>query len=237
MNRIPTRVLVLIVTTVTLASLALGQSWSGPGAKIPWFWLAVCLAAELLWVKLPLGKSCVTMASAAHFAALLVLPRGEAMLATAVSGLVAELLVLRKPPVRAVFNSGQATLAVGAASLTLTALGFVGPNVAHPDNLPALAAGALVYFIVNTGFVSLAIALDQRLAPVAAWRTNFGTREELLSNGALFSLGAMVAGLHHVTGFSALVLATMPLLVVWQAYRHAMDARRPRIEEDLKQAA
>ena len=237
MNRVPTRVLVLVVTTITLGTIATAASWGGPAAAIPWYWLAVCFTAELLWVKLPLGRSCVTMASAAHFAALLVLPRGEAMLATALSGLMAEFLVLRKPAHRALFNTSQATLAVGAASLTLAALGGALPASGSIPNLLALAAGGLVYFAVNTGAVSAAIALDQRVGFAGAWRTNFGTREELVSNGALFSLGAMVAALHPVSGFPAVVLALLPMLVTWQAYRSYHEARAEKRREEVREAA
>jgi hypothetical protein len=207
-------------------------------APFPWFWLVVCFASEVLWVKLPLGRSCVTMASAAHFAALLVLPRGEAMLAAGLSGLAAELMVLRKPVHRAAFNSGQATLAVGAASLVIAALGPALPGLGPLPNLLALLAAGGAYFAVNTGAVSIAISLDRRIGVGSAWLTNFGTWEEVQSNGALFSLGAMVAGLFHVSGVPVVLLATLPLLVTWQAYRAHLAARiQSRGEEETRQAA
>lgn len=228
MNRTPIRVLVLVAVTVATAALATGLSWPDPGPRIPWLWLAVCFAAELLWVRLPLGGSCVTMAMAAHFAALLLLPRGEAMLAALVSGLVAERLALRKPALRALFNSAQATLAVGAASFTIAALGAVLPASGPVPNLLAVAAGGAAYFLVNTGAVSLAIALDRRVPVLDAWRTNFGTRGELTSAGALVSLGTLIAGLLPASGLPVLALGVLPVLVTWQSFRGWLEARQPR---------
>src|SRR5437867_2078857 len=113
----PARGLALAALSVTLAVIATAASWTRPPGSELGFWVAACFAGELLWVRLPLGRATLSMASACNFAALLLLPRAEAMLAAAGASLVAELLVMRKPPARLLFNAGQTALAVGAAGL------------------------------------------------------------------------------------------------------------------------
>src|SRR5262249_47366864 len=137
-----------------------------------WFWVATCFAGELLWVRLPLGRATLSMASACNFAALLLLPRGEAMLAAAAATVGAELLFMRKPPVRVLFNTGQTVLAVGAGGAAyhaLAAFGHGGATTVVQSGLLALAAGAAAYAVVNTVAVSLAVGITERVAPWRAW--------------------------------------------------------------------
>lgn len=226
------RILALVGATVALAVAFLLASWSGAADGRFAFWFGACLLGELLWVRMPVGRATVSMASCFHFAAVLALPAGQAMAATALSGLLAELVVLRKAPLRAVFNSAQSALAVGAAAgmLALTPGDPMGGGAG--DLLRLLAAGA-AYFVVNTGAVSAAVALSEGITPAAAWRANFGNLYEVLSNGALFSLGTLVASGVAAHGPVALVVAALPLWVAFEGYRRstrALGAQPPRAE-------
>jgi hypothetical protein len=212
----------LATAGIMLATLAIVASWAGPFGKAWWFWLGACFAGELLWVRLPLGRATLSMASACNFAALLVLPRAEAMLAAAAAGLVAEAVVLRKHPTRFLYNAGHAALAVGAGSIVYHSL--AGPETTllagfSPAGLVPLIAAALTYTLINTGAVSLAVGLTERVSPWRAWWANFGSLYELLSNSALFSLGALLALLYALGGALGTVLVSGPLLLAHESYR------------------
>ena len=218
----------LAAITVTLAAIAAAASWPHSPGEGFWFWVVACLAGELLWVRLPLGRATLSMASACNFAALLLLPRGEAMLAAAAASLAAELLVMRKPPVRFMFNAGQTVLAVGAGGLVYHAL--AGPAMLHPaaistSGLVPLGLAALAYAFVNTGAVSLAVGLTERVAPWRAWWANFGSLYELLSTSALFSLGALLAVLYSLAGPLGTALVSLPLLLAHDSYRRYLERR------------
>lgn len=219
--------LLLVAGTVGLAGAAIGCEWSGATAEAFWFWFGACLVGELLWVRLPFGQVTVSMASCFHFATLILLPREQAMLVCLLTGPVMELIVLRKPLIRAMFNGGQAALSVGAASWTLAAVAAWRPSgdTLAGFGLLALIAAAITYFVVNSGLVSLAVALHERARFVQVWRINFGTDHELLSNGALFSLGALLASAAAAHGYSGAVLVILPLTVAFQAYRWHVQAR------------
>jgi putative nucleotidyltransferase with HDIG domain len=89
-----------------------------------------------------------------------------AVLATALSHLVAQAIILKKHPVKAAFNVSQLTLAIGVGSVVYRALN--GPvfywlgNVGFrfvPVLLPLLGL-IITYFIANMALVSAVIALD-----------------------------------------------------------------------------
>jgi hypothetical protein len=217
-----------IVATVTaaagLAAVALAGSWTGPPSPALWFWAGACLMSELLWVRLPVGEATISMATCFNFAAMIVLPRAEAMMAVGLSVAVAELTFVRKPPIRVLFNVGQAMLAVAAGALAFTLL---ADDARDPAALfsalhfaPFVLAG-LVYSIVNTGAVSVPIALTERIPPWRAWRRNFGNGFELLSRGALLSLGVLVAIQYAFMGPLGTLLVVLPLLLARYSYeRH-----------------
>ena len=233
------RVLPFVVGTVALAALTTASTWTGPVAAAFWFWLAACLVGELMWVRLSVGRVTVSMASCFHFASLLSLPVGQAMLAAALSGVLAEAVFVRKPLIRALFNGAQAALSVGAASVTLTLLSRVHPpgQPIVDFGLPAMIAAAAIYALVNSGLVSLAVALHERIALAHAWRANFGTRYEALSNGALFSLGALLAGTAARQGIAGALLIILPLLIAFDGYRRYAGSRAVEESPSVAKAA
>ncbi|MBI5710674.1 MAG: hypothetical protein HZC42_10280 [Candidatus Eisenbacteria bacterium] len=182
-----------------------------------------------MWLRLPLGGATLTMASCCNFAALLVLPRGHAMAATALAAAVAELIVMRKPPRRVLFNAGQSALAVGAAASVFGALRGPGPPPLEVTPWAAFVAAAAAFALVNYGAVSVAVALSERVSPLTAWRRNFGNAYDLLSSGALFSLGILLAVHYTMAGARMTALAVLPLVLGWVSYRRFL-AEPPQVE-------
>jgi hypothetical protein len=237
MTRTPsTRVLVLVAATAALAAVVMVTQWRTPLSHHFWFWFAACLVGEMLWVRLPVGHATASMASCFHFAAMLVLPGGQAVVIAAVTGFAAELGFMKKPPVRAIFNASQAALAVAAASACLVALGteaaardplatLAGPISGHPLRL---LAAATAYFAVNKAAVTTAVALHDRLPWARVWNANFGGWYELLANGALFSLGALLASHYSVSGIGGTLLIALPLFAIHEGYRRHMQRRSGR---------
>ena len=223
----------VVTATVTLSLLTIAASSTGPPGREMWYWFAACLAGELLWLRLPLDRATVSMAACFNFAALLLLSRSDAMLAVALSVLAAELLFMRKPPIRALFNAAQSSLAAGAASLTIMALSGTSHDpaalLAHLRLIP-LVAGAACYYMVNRAAVSLAIGVNQGISPVKAWRANFGSHHELLSSATLFSLGTLVAVCHRLTGFVGAAVVVLPLVVACDAYRRHLERAASGLE-------
>jgi hypothetical protein len=213
----------LVVACVAAAAAALlALAWEGPPGPAFWFWLAACMAGEALWLRLPHGGATLSMGSCMNVAALLVLPPHEAMLATALATLLVEGTLMRKPAIRAVYNASHTVLAVGAAALVARNWPAVGDAIA----LPAMIAAAFVYYVLNRLAVSAAVAMHERASLAEAFLRNFGHRHEMVSSGAVFSLGILL-GLHYgSTGIAGTLLVVLPLFVAFDGYRRFSE--RPR---------
>ena len=230
----------MVTTTVALAAIALAASWPGWPSRSLWFWMAACTVSELLWVRLPRGQATLSMSSCFNLASLLVLPRGEAMLTVAVSVAIAESAVMRKPVMRVIFNSAQTALAVAAGSLAFTWLGGGGHRLGAMViglNLMPLAAAGLAYSAVNTGAVSIAVALSEGLSPWQAWRENFASGFELVTRGALLSLGILVAMHYSLVGAAGTVFVALPLVVAHQGYARRVERLAAAAPEQPARAA
>jgi hypothetical protein len=199
---------------------------AAPPSREGWLWLVACFAGELLWVRLPLDRATISMSACFNFAAAILLPQREAMLAVAISVFAAELVVMRKPAVRAVFNSAQTALATAAAAATFHLVSGGSQDLEsllrHAQVLPFLGAAAS-YYLANRLAVSLAVAASRRVSPAAAWRANFRGRHELLSSATLFSLGLLVALCHQRVGMAGTLLVALPLVIVCDGYRRHLD--------------
>jgi len=208
---------ILVLGTMVLAGIAIRAAWSGTLDTRFWFWLGACALGELMWVRLPVGGATVSMALACNFAAMLLLPPGHAMLAIACSTLLVEAIVMRKPALRFCFNAAQSALAAGGGILAmyLASGGRLPPM--HTLDLRLLSAvvlAALGYATINTGAVSLAIALHERRHLVGVWRANFGTDRAVLSGLAHYSLGSLLAAIYVLAGPEGAMLVALPLFVI-----------------------
>jgi hypothetical protein len=219
----------LLVAASAAGALALGLagfSWPLLPLGTLGFWFAVTLLSECQWVRTVPGQATISMASAAHLAVAVLLPRSEAMFLTGLCSVLSETLVLRKPPVRVVFNASQAALAVGLASVAFQALpgSNVTVGIAIADRPWALLFPAAVYWLVNTGLVSLVIGAQGGLPPQRVWRDNFGSAYELFSNSTLIALGLILALLAKPEGTLAALLILLPILVVKDGYARYLSS-------------
>lgn len=219
-----TRILIAVTTTVAAALAVLGRTWSGPPGADFALWILLCVLGEALWVRLPLGNATLSMAITANFAAMLLLPAGHALAAIAVATVIAEATLMRKSPLRFMFNASQSMLAAAAGIAVIDALGgvVVEPGSFGPAQTLACFAGATAYTLVNTLTVSLMIGLEHRMSVFAAWRKNFANPYEALSNGALFAMGVVLALLIRLIGPAAVVLVGLPVVLAWISYRHVL---------------
>ena len=216
------RLTLLVAVVVGAAVGAIRVRWQGNLGPDYWFWLGACFAGELLWLRMPVGRATLSMASCFNFAALLLLPIDQAMAATALASLAAEVLVMRKPPVRALFNAAHTVLAVGASATVFLAISGGSRDlmamVSQVRLLPLVGAAA-AYYVVNRAAVSTAVGWHEGLSPTAAWRRNFGNAYELVSSGAVFSLGALIATHAAGAGLASTLLVALPLVIACDGYR------------------
>jgi diguanylate cyclase (GGDEF)-like protein len=173
------RVFVLAVAAVGLG--VLGWALTRAAADLVdeadatfWILAAAMLVAELFPVQIPGHEGQVTFSTPFAFA--LLIDRG-----TAVTVIVAALMVLvadtlrRQPADRTVFNAAQYAICFTVAGGVLALLeGGPDGNGVQPAELPALAASAAVFLVVNTTLASAPPALGQGVSLWTEVRSDLG---------------------------------------------------------------
>lgn len=163
-------------------------------------------------------------------AAVAVAPSAAAAIATALSVAASEIL-LRRPPLKAVFNIAQYSAAVSMASLVYLAAGGASLASSTDHTIIPFAAAFFSYVVVNTASVSSVIAVSERRNVRQVWT-------QLVGGSVLFDVFALPAvyGFAYVftTYGAAWTLAvTLPLFGIRQLYK--TNYQLERINEELLQ--
>jgi hypothetical protein len=194
------------------------------------FWFLANMLGEVLWLPAPRGRGYVSMATAANFASVLVLPTWTAVVVAAIAGAAADTIFRHRPWYKVLFNAAACCLTVYAASRVYGSAGNGHSGIEAllaPLNVGALALAAVVYFGLNTWLVSGAIALEGRRPAWGVWRTSFGSNYSLSASLVLLLFGFFFATLFLTWGYISAFLAVFAAYFVRDAYqRYLVMAER-----------
>ena len=218
----------LLTGYIALVVAAGGVALWGIGAPDPTvgglsllFWLLANLLGEVLWLPAPKGRGYLSMANAANFATLILLPASPAIAVTAGAGLVADLLFRRRKWYQALFNSAACALTVGAASMVFAKSGGTSSSIEailSPLNAIPLFLAGLTYFLLNTWLISGVVALHQKESVWTVWRTSFAFPYEMVGAVVLKLLGYLFAILFLTWGYMSAFLAVIATYFIRDAY-------------------
>lgn len=173
-----------------------------------------------------LGNKIRTSLSAViTFTAALLFPPLRAVVITLPSVLAYTYINARRsgwPAYYYLFNAAQVTLNTGSASLLFHRLKSVHSSLLNLDNLTAIGVVTLVvvaYFLVNSGLVATMSALTQKKSVVPLWLSMY--RGAWQRNISVLLLGVAMAIIYSYAPLGVL-LFTIPLIVIHQAYSHAV---------------
>lgn len=222
---------------IYIAVLGLAASGGALGAFIAlarspkaWFLVAlfgalVCLA-DLFPIVFPFpgAESAETTVSGAIKAAAAVLfGPTVAVCATLLGTLTAELL-LRRAWYKTLFNVAQMTLTFGVMGVYYHAVSDGSPSPLHSlANIGGLFVLAAVYFVLNTGMVSLVVALADRVPVTYIWKANI--QHVVLHDLTVMPMGALIAVCWAANPWTIFLLL-LPLLLVRQAMLQASTLQR-----------
>jgi signal transduction histidine kinase len=215
------RKLTAYVTAVAAAGggvLALGLLLDG-GLNLPsmLFWVAICLAAEALWLRTMQGQATWAMTPTFHLAMAMLFWPALFLPVIFLSRGVGDLLFRKSPWYKALFNGSQFTLSAAGAWAAYWLAGGSAMKLAALTNpktfLPLLALG-VTHFLLNTILVSVVVAIDQKQSILSAWKTNFGYKSETASSATQFVMAVLLASLYSFVGYPAVVLFLVPLLAI-----------------------
>ena len=198
-------------------------------------WVAVCVLSETLWLNTLSGAGTLSMASIANLATAILWGPVPAMWITAVSSLLAELFVQRKPWIRAGFNAAQIAITMWVAGAMFALLG--GPargleSAATPaDPLQALQFAVPMlglfagYLFVNRALVAVAVAWSTERRYFAVLRQDYFYAERLLDDAASFFLSPLMVISYKGLGYPGLVLFYAPLRMILESTRRQTEIR------------
>jgi signal transduction histidine kinase len=200
-------------------------------------WIVICALSERMCVTMLSGTGTVTMASTAGLAAALLWGQNGSMAIAAVSTAIAELFLLRKPPIRVLFNTCQIAITMWAAVGVFGLLGgpvagvVAAPPAARGDALafqlaiPVLGMFA-AYLLVNRLLIAVAVAWSTERRYVRVLREDWFTVERLLQDLAAFLLSPLMALSFVAIGYLGVPLFFGPLWLLHESFRRYLDLQR-----------
>lgn len=192
-------------------------------------WSVMIAVAAMSPIPLPRGGATVTVTSALDFAAILIFGPAVACWFGVVSDLLTNVAVRRNPLYKVAFNLGQIVLSIGLAGIVYQQLGGrVGPafDLDQTQIVPLLAA-PLVYFLINTGLISFAIGLKERISALRIWQTNF--QWEILHVFFFLPFGILLSLVHLRIGPVGVALFLIPLFLARFSFKLWIDTKASHI--------
>ena len=201
-----------------MASSVPSLAFPRPGLFAALLLLSVISSALKVTMPLGVGSSCISLAFAVDFTALLMLGPGPAMLISVASAWCQCSFRMhhRNPVYKTLFSMSTLALSVAGAGATYSSLGGTYAGLPAAPLQPLMAA-ATVYFLVNSLAVATAFALATRRNVYRVWHDNF------LWSVSSFVVGTIAAGI-AVEMFDSMgrwqtALALIPLGLTYRTYR------------------
>lgn len=225
-----TRTYLLLITA--LGTLMLGlQDWSVLFTVLQDHALGIlCLIglailSEALSVVYNVGaqQASSSIAFLPFFACALLFPLPVALFACAATSFSTQLLVHRRPLVRAGFNTSQAALSLYIAALIFRVIQGTAISSNHElltlRGVAAFAGLAGTFFFANQAFVSVALSLSggERLSLVLT-RVMGRSGANLLYDVLVSPIAIIVALLYSYLGVPGLLIVILPLLIIRHSY-------------------
>jgi signal transduction histidine kinase len=196
---------------------------------------ALVLAAELMPLELgrPGTRDSTTMSQPFAFALMLGWGTPAGVVALGACSALADLLAARAAR-KVLFNSAQLATALGVAGLVYTLAGGAGSPGDHPGgppgppaqvSLPAFAAAALAFFVVNNLLVEAVLVLAGGTPALGRVRQGVGLRAWV--SAMLLGMAPVVAVVAQ-TSLGLVPILGLPTVAVYLACRGAIRADRER---------
>jgi len=179
------------------------------------FFLVISAFAEFIPVELPTGGG-ISIGFPVDFVLILVYGPALAMLITALSAFIAEIIEGKKSWYKVIFNSAEYALSAGVAGLVYQYTGgIIGFQNFFKFAFPA-ALCALTYCLINSTLVTIVISFAQNSKIATIWRVNI--KEMIPSYLAEAPMGFLMAIVYVDVGVFGILLFFLPLLLARRSF-------------------
>ncbi len=205
---------VMIAYTVTI------MNWS----QAYWFpvlvFLLLIALSDSFPVTLPRGGS-VSVSFATIAAAILMFQPFIVVVITITRDLF--LMIREKNRIKYLFNASQLVVSAGSAALIYRSM-TPSSLVFSTNHIPAFIVSMIVFFVLNSSFVTLILAFVQEENPYAVWLINL--KWCTLTFISMAPLGALIAVIYINIGFWGLVLFLLPMILARHSFQSYMNIRQ-----------
>lgn len=219
------RLLYTLVGVVTLGASVtlLAPTWVVPPPSASLFWNGLVafallgIACDTSSLRISFANVSSSVAFVPFLASVPLFGHPWSMLISGVTAAVVDTTVRHKPVIRAWFNTAQYMLAVGLGQMVYEGLGGrVGVEAFSVGAVPFVGL-VITYFIVNSGSVSLAVALSSGVSVRESWTRIVGGAivYDLFSS----TLAILLVYLYVTFQFLGLAVLLLPLFFVRHIYQ------------------
>ncbi len=199
--------------------------------RMPFDYRWVVLAA-LTWVsgsfaiRVPAVPATIYVSEAFFFALVLLFGGAPAAVCMAVDGLLISIHRKHREPYRIIFNIAEPSVSVLVAAQVFYLLARIKPLANTPAPplgalLLPVAAMAAVYFLLNSGFMAMAVASETGIPPYRVWREHFMWLSLNYFGGASV---ALLLALNFSRLNPGALGVVVPLVVIsWLTFKTSMD--------------
>ena len=198
------------------------NNWS----ELLW-WVAFIVVADLSPIALPGASADITVSSTLDYAAIAIFGPVPAAIIEVLSSLITQFAIGRRPAYKVLFNISLFVTTILASGYVFSLLGG-GEAKTLPELLLPLGACGLVYFIVNTGGVSVIVGLTVGLSPWRVWQRTYSWT--LVHLVGFVPLGALIVVVYRVVGIPGVMLFLLPLLLARYTFKLYSDMRQVHMD-------
>lgn len=205
---------IMIVYTLTI------MNWS----QAYWFpilvFLLLIVLSDSFPVTLPRGGN-VSVSFATIAAAILLFQPLIVLVIT----ITRDLFLMSKAEnrIKYLFNASQLVVSAGSAALIYRSM-TPSSLVFSTNHIPAFIVSMIVFFVLNSSFVTLILAFTQEEKPYTIWLINL--KWCTLTFVSMAPLGALIAVIYINIGFWGLVLFLLPLILARHSFQSYMNIRQ-----------
>lgn len=200
-------------------------------------WIAIELIVGGLWLPTMSGTGTVTMASSTGLATVMLWGMGPACWIITIGTLLAELLLLKKPLIRASFNSAQIAITVlvagwafghcGGPILGLASMSHLNTGAMTAFKLaPAVLVMFAAYLAVNRALVAVAVSWSTDRPYFKVLREDWFYTERLIEDGAAFLLSPLMVLSFQAIGYVGAGLFYVPLRLFNESHRRYLELQK-----------
>ena len=198
---------------------------------IGWEWVVLAgltLFSGFFTVRVPSFQARISVSETFVFTSVLLFGTCAGTLTLALDALVAALNARRRArePLRILFNLSSSALSIWAAGHVFYAVAGIAPlslsaaPTAVPELLWPLVAMTTVYFLVNSGLVTFALATERDESAFTIWRKLFPWLSINYFGGA--SVAALLVSYTRSVDFTALSIIVPLLVISYLTYKTAL---------------